>query len=115
MAEWEIQVDQRCSEKGRLMHEAGVAEKNRVDVQTQRDRKLKKGGRVTWMEAEAKELETVATKLCTQAQAENKEGAIKDEEALREASGYELSEVRTSSFLFICFTLADISPSLKLY
>jgi hypothetical protein len=92
--------------------EAGVAEKNRVDVQTQRDRKLK-GGRVTWMEAEAKGLEMVATKLRTQA--EIKEVAIKDEEAAREASGHELSEVRASPFLFICFTLADISPSLKLY
>jgi structural maintenance of chromosome 2 len=95
------------------MREAGVAEKNRVDVQTQRDRKLKKGGRATRMEAEAKGLETVAAKLRTQA--EIKEGAIKDSEAPREASGCELSEVRASSFLFICFTLADISPSLKVY
>jgi hypothetical protein len=82
-------------------------------VQTQRDRELKKGGKVTRMEAEAKELETVATKLRIQAEIE--EGAIKYEEAAREASGRELSEVR-ASFHVICFTMADhdISPSVKL-
>ena len=66
-----------------MTHEAGVVEKDRVDVQIQRDRKLKKGGKVT-------------IKLCIQA--ENKEGTTKDEEALREASGRELSEVCPSSF-----------------
>jgi hypothetical protein len=64
------------------------------------------------MEAEAKELETVTTELRIQAEIE--EGAIKDEEAAREASGRELGEVRASSVHVICFTLADIPPSVKL-
>jgi hypothetical protein len=111
MAEWELQVDQRCSEKGRLMREAGVAEKNRVDVQTQRDRKLKKGGRVTRMEAEAKELETVATKL--RIQSRDRRGRHHGRGGC--AGGIrELSEVRASSFHVICFTLVDISPSVRL-
>ena len=74
-------------------------------MQTQRDRKLKKGGKVTRMEEEAKELEKVMNKLRTQAKI--KERVIKDEEAARKASGRELSEVHPS--------LADISPSSKLY
>ena len=74
------------------MREAGVAEKNRTEVQSQRDRELKKGGKVTRMEEEAKELEKVVTKLRTQA--EIKEGTIKDEEAARDASGCELSSAR---------------------
>ena len=49
------------------------------------------------MEEEAKELWKVATKLRTHAEIE--EGAIKDEEAARETSGHELSEVRASSLL----------------
>jgi len=53
------------------------------------------------MEEKAKELEKVMIKLRTQA--EIKEGAIKDEESAREASGRELSEVRPSSLLDICF------------
>ena len=40
-------VDQARGEKERATHEDGVAEKDRVDVQTQRDRELKKGGKVT--------------------------------------------------------------------
>jgi hypothetical protein len=64
------------------------------------------------MEAEAKELEIVATK--SRPKAEIEEGAIKDEEAAREAPACELSEVRASSFLVICFTLADLSPSVTL-
>jgi hypothetical protein len=95
------------------MREAGVAEKNRVDAQTQRDRELKTCGKVTRMEANAKEFETVAAELRIQAEIE--EGAIKDEEAAREVSGRGLSEVRASSFHAICFTLADISPSVKLF
>jgi len=70
-------------------------------VQTQRDRELKKGGKVTRMEEEAKELEKVVNKLRTQAKI--KEGVIKDEEAARKASGRELSEVRPSSLLVVCF------------
>ena len=65
-------------------------------MQTQRDRELKKGGKVPRMEEEARRLEKVVIKLRTQA--EIKEGVIKDEEAAREASGRELSEVRPSSF-----------------
>ena len=94
-------VDQARREKERATREAGVAEKNRIDVQTQRDRELKKGGKVTRMEEEAKELEKVVVKLRTQA--EIKEGTIKDEEAAREASGREVSEVRAFSLLVICF------------
>jgi hypothetical protein len=67
-------------------------------VPTQRDRELKKGGKVTQMEAEAKELEIVATKLSPKAEIE--EGAIKSE-AAREAPRCEPSEVRASSFLVI--------------
>ncbi len=103
IAEREHQVDWACSEKDRLTREAGVADKNRVDVQTQRDRELKKGGKVMRMEEEAKELEKVVIKLCTQA--ETKEGAIKDEEAAQEVSGRELSKVRPSSLLVACFNI----------
>jgi hypothetical protein len=81
-------------------------------VPTQRDREPKKAGKVTRMEAEAKEIEIVATKLRPKAEIE--EGGIKDEKAARQAPGCELSEVRASLFLVICFTLADISPSMKL-
>ena len=53
------------------------------------------------MEEETKELDKVVIKLRTQA--EIKEGAIKDEEAAREASVRELSQVRASSLLVVCF------------
>jgi len=96
IAEREHKADQARREKERATREAGAAENNEVDVQTQRDRELKKGGKVTRMEEEAKELGKVMIKLRTQA--EIKEGAIKDEEAAREASGRELSTVRPSSF-----------------
>ena len=66
IAEWEHEVDRARLEKERATREAGVAEKNRVDVQTQRDRELKKGGKVTRMEEEAKELGKVVIKLRTQ-------------------------------------------------
>jgi structural maintenance of chromosome 2 len=68
-----------------------------VNVQAQRDRKLKKGGKVTRMEEEAKELEKAVIKLRTQA--EIKEGSIKDENTARDASAHELSEVRTPLIL----------------
>jgi structural maintenance of chromosome 2 len=90
----ERDIAQARREKERAVREAGVAEKNRHDVQAQRDRELKKGGKVTRMEEEAKELEKAVVKLHTQA--ELKEGTIKDEETAREASGRELSEVRAS-------------------
>lgn len=38
-------------------------EQNRVDVQTERDRELKNGEKITRMEDEAKELEKVVIKL----------------------------------------------------
>ena len=48
-----------------------VSENNEVDVQqTQRDRELKKGGKVTRMEEEAKELGKVVIKLRIQADIE---------------------------------------------
>jgi hypothetical protein len=77
------------------LREVGVAEKNRVDVQAQRDRELKKGDKVTWPEEEAKELEKAVVKLRTQA---GIKGAIKDERAAWDASGCdsELGEVRPS-------------------
>jgi len=67
------------------------------------------------MEEEVKELEKVMVKL--RAQADIREAAIKNEEPAREASRYELSEVRASSLLVVClFILADnISPSSRLY
>jgi structural maintenance of chromosome 2 len=92
IAERERDVAQARRDKERALREAGVAEKNRVDVQKQRDHELKKGGKVTRMEEEAKELEKAVIKLRTQA--EIKEGTIKDEEAARDSSGRELSEVR---------------------
>ena len=61
--------------KERATREAGVAEKNRVDVQIQCNRELKNGRKVMRMEAEAKELGKVVIKLRTKA--EIKEGAIK--------------------------------------
>jgi len=93
----------QIAERERPTRKAGLADKNRVDVQTQRDRELKKGGKVTRMGEEAQELEKVVIKLRTQA--EIKEGAIKDEEAAREASGRELSKVRPSSLLVACFNV----------
>jgi structural maintenance of chromosome 2 len=90
----ERDIAQARREKERAVREAGVAEKNRLDVQAQRDRELKKGGKVTRLEEEARELEKAVIKLRTQA--EIKEGTIKDEESARDASGRELSEVRAS-------------------
>jgi len=91
IGERERDIVQARRDKEGAVREAGVAEKNRTEVQAQRDRELKKGGKVTRMEEEAKELEKVVIKLRTQA--EIKEGTIKDEEAARDASERELSEV----------------------
>jgi len=99
IAEQAREVDQACREKERATREVGVTEKNRVDVQMQRDREQKKGGKVTRMAEEAKELEKVVIKLHTQAEIE--EGAIKDEEAAWGASARDLSEVRASLFSFV--------------
>ncbi|KAI0289102.1 condensin complex subunit SMC2 [Russula brevipes] len=94
VAERERDVAQARRDKERALREAGVAEKNRVDVQKQRDHELKKGGKVTRMEEEAKELEKAVVKLRTQA--EIKEGTIRDEEAARDSSGRELSELEAA-------------------
>ncbi len=94
IAERERDIAQARREKERAVREAGVAEKNRLDVQAQRDRELKKGGKATRLEEEAKELEKAVIKLRTQA--EIKEGTIKDEETTREESGRGLSEVPVS-------------------
>ena len=67
------------------MREASVAEKNRLDVQMQRDQEQKMGGKITRMEEEARVLEKAVIKLRTQA--EIKEGTIKDEEVARDVSG----------------------------
>lgn len=112
IAEREHDVAQARRDRERAVREAGVAEKNRVDVQTQRDRELKKGGKVTRMQEEAKELEKAVIKLRTQA--EIKEGTIKDEEAARDASGRELSDVRAP--VSPCHSLprcADVQTSSK--
>jgi len=85
IAEQEYQLDQALGGKERATCEAGVMEKNWVDVQMQHDCKLKKSGKVTWVEEEAKELGKVMIKLCTKSGI--KEGAIKDEEAAQEVSG----------------------------
>jgi structural maintenance of chromosome 2 len=82
------------------LRDVEVAEKNRVDVQAQRDCELKKGGEVTRLEEEAKELEKAVAKL--RMQAEIMEGTIKDEEAARDASGRELGEVRLSVPSVVC-------------
>ena len=75
IAEQEHQLDQVLGGKERATREAGVAEKNRVEVQIQCNRELKNGRKVTQMEVEAKELGKVVIKLRTKA--EIKEGAIK--------------------------------------
>ena len=54
IAEREHEVDETRREKERATREAGPAEKNRADVQTQHDRELKNGGKVTWMEEQVK-------------------------------------------------------------
>jgi structural maintenance of chromosome 2 len=113
IAEKEHEVAQAHRDKERAVREAGVAEKNRADMQTQRDRELKEGGKVTRMEEEAKELEKVVVKLRTQA--EIQEGTIKDEETARDASSRELGEVRVSQFLSLIYAFADIKPSSKLH
>lgn len=92
IAEREHQVGQVRRQKARATREAGVAEENLVYVPMQRDRELMKGGRFTGLEEEAKEVEKVVIKSGTQAVI--REGVIEDEEAAREASGTELSEVR---------------------
>ena len=53
------------------------------------------------MEEQVKELEKVVVKL--RAQADIREGAIKDEGAAREASVRKLSEVGLFSLLIVCF------------
>ena len=88
------QVDQVRRQKGGATGEAGVAEANRVDVPTQRDSEPMTSGRFTQLEEEAKEVEKVVIKL--RAQAVIGEGVIENEEAAREASNHELSEVRIS-------------------
>jgi hypothetical protein len=60
--EREHEVDQARHEKERATFEAGVSEENWVGVQTQRNREVK-GGKVTRMEEEAKELEKVVIML----------------------------------------------------
>jgi len=70
-------------------------------VQTQHDRELKNGRKVTWTEEEVKELRKVMIKLRTKA--EIKELATKEEEAARKGSWRELSEVRAYSLLVACF------------
>jgi structural maintenance of chromosome 2 len=65
IAEREQDIVQVYCEKGHTMCEAGITEKNWVDLQMQHDCKLKKGGNVTSMEEEAKELEMVVIKLHT--------------------------------------------------
>src|SRR6266849_2381449 len=52
----ERDIAQARREKERAVREAGVAEKNQLDVQVQRDRELKKGGKGTPLEEETKEL-----------------------------------------------------------
>ncbi|KAI9439026.1 condensin complex subunit SMC2 [Lactarius indigo] len=94
ITEREQEVAQARRDKERATGEAGVAEANRVDVQTQRDRELKKGGKITRMEEEAKELEKVVVKLRTQA--EIKEGTIKDEEVACDTSAHELSDLEAA-------------------
>ncbi len=111
ITEREREVAQARRDKECATGEATVAEANRVDVQRQRDRELKKGGKITRMEEEAKELEKVVVKLRTQA--EIKEGTIKDEEAACDASARELSDVRLSPCLFFPF-VADVRVSSKL-
>ena len=71
----EHQLDQVHGGKERATHEAGVAEKNWVDVEIQCNRKLKNGRKVMQMEVEAKELGKVMIKLRTKA--EIKEGTTK--------------------------------------
>ena len=97
ISEWEQDVVQARRKKECATRDASVAENHWVNVQTQRDRALKKGCKVTRMEDEAKELEKAVIKLRTQA--EIKEGSIKDEIAARDASAHELSEVRTPLIL----------------
>ena len=97
ISQWEQDVVQACRKKERATRDASVAENNWVNVQTQRDRALKKGCKVTRMEDEAKQLEKAVIKLRTQA--EIKEGSIKDEIAAWDASAHELSEVRTPLIL----------------
>ena len=96
------------------MREASVPEKDRVDVQIQRDRELKKGGKVTRMEEEAKELGKVMIKLCIQAESKR---APPGTRRLR-GRPLDVSSARCArlpSFLIVSFTLADMSHSLKLY
>jgi len=59
----------------RATHEAGVVEKDRVDVQIQGNREPKNGRKVTRMGVEAKELGKVVIKL--RIKAEIKAGAVK--------------------------------------
>ena len=110
-AEREQQVDQARHEKERAAREAGVAEKNRVDVHMQRDRELKSGkitrvGRGSQGTGKGRDQVTYPSR--------DKEGAIKDEVAARGASRRELSEVRASSSRRL-FSRGLISPSFKLY
>ncbi len=111
IVEREHEVAQARHDKERATREAGVAGANRAEVQAQRDRELKKGGKVTRMEEEAKELEKVVIKLRTQV--EIREGVIKDEEAARDTSARELSDVRIPSLFFLPFA-TDVRTSSKL-
>jgi structural maintenance of chromosome 2 len=63
ISEWEQDIVQARRENERATRDASAAERNRVSVQTQRDRELKKGGKVTRMEEEAKGLEKAVIKL----------------------------------------------------
>ena len=88
-------------------------EKNRVDVQTQRDRELNKGGKVTRMEEEVKVLEKVWPGYVPKQILERAPSRTRRRRGrhLGVSSAW-CARLLFSSFVFM---LADILPSSKLY
>ena len=97
IADAEEEVATMKKEKGRYDKEIKAAEKQMDEVNAQRDKELKKGGKFKKLEEEVSELGKNLAKVRTQV--ELKKSTIKDEEGKIAASEKELEEVCSISCL----------------
>ncbi|KAI0704404.1 condensin complex subunit SMC2 [Cerioporus squamosus] len=94
VADAEQEVAAVKKEKGKYDKEIKAAEKQMDEVNAQRDKELKKGGKFKKLEEEVSELGKNLAKVRTQVELKN--STIKDEEGKVAASEKELEELRTS-------------------
>ncbi|KAI0067407.1 condensin complex subunit SMC2 [Artomyces pyxidatus] len=92
--EKEQDTKQRRKDRERVLKEVLAAERSVVEVQTQRDRELKKGGKLKKMEDDVAELEKVLVKIKTQVDLKNE--GIADELGKAEDLGREMKELEGS-------------------